>query len=112
MARAESNSFELCRTCHRSKIVGGGRERLVVHQRREVRHELGSRARRHQPRQGEMRSIHQEQDDRERAFVLEYLNAHGSRQYKMDDVLRQEVWQQNQSSDWNHCYVHEITLVE
>lgn len=53
-----------------------------------------------------------EQDERERAFVLEYLNAHGSRQYTMDDVLRQEVWQQNQCCDWNHCYVHEITLVE
>ena len=53
-----------------------------------------------------------EQDDRERAFVLEYLNAHGSRQYTMDDVLRQEVWQQNQCCEWNHCYVHEITLVE
>ena len=53
-----------------------------------------------------------EQDDRERAFVLEYLNAHGLQQYTMDDVLRQEVWQQNQCCDWNHCYVHEITLVE
>ena len=53
-----------------------------------------------------------EQDERARAFVLEYLNAHGSRQYTMDDVLRQEVWQQNQCCDWNHCYVHEITLVE
>ena len=40
-----------------------------------------------------------EQDERERAFVLEYLNAHGSRQYTMDDVLRQEVWQQNQCCD-------------
>ena len=53
-----------------------------------------------------------EQDERERALVLEYLNAHGSRQYTMDDILRQEVWQQNQCCDWNHCYVHEITLVE
>ena len=28
----EVKLWEECRTCHRSKVVGGGRERLVLHQ--------------------------------------------------------------------------------
>lgn len=53
-----------------------------------------------------------QQQEQERAFVLDYINTHGSHQYSMDDIHSQEEWEENQGYDWNPCYIHEVTLVE
>jgi len=52
------------------------------------------------------------QEELQRAFMLEYINTHSSHQYSMDDVFKQEEWEQNQCYDWYPCSIQEITLVE